>query len=539
MEGLASGFDNYEVAVKPNLVLFIILDGWGIGPDSPYNAIKLANPAAMNRLVVEYPSTELEASGKHVGLLEGLMGNSEVGHLNLGAGRVVPQDIVRISNSIQDGTFFNNKEFLDLFSFAKSHGGKVHLLGLLSEGGVHSSFDHLLALIELSVRSGCRSLFAHPFLDGRDSPPQSALPLLEKLEQALQRAGGKIATICGRYYAMDRDKRWDRLEKAYRALVLAEGEKAATASEGVERGTARGETDEFLLPTVIHNHGTPVAKIEDGDGIIFFNFRADRARQLTSALTCSDFTGFKLPRPDVRLCTMTEYDASFTVPVAFKKENLTHTLPEVWSEAGLTQFHTAETEKYAHVTYFFSGGRETPFPGEDRLLIPSPKVATYDLAPQMSAPALTEACFFRILEKRHHCIVMNFANADMVGHTGNLQAAIKAIHVVDGCVERLVNAALQNQGIVIITADHGNAEMMADPATGTPHTAHTTSRVPLILVHPGMRGWKLRGEGKLADVAPTILEIQEMTVPIEMTGESLLKKGSSFFFKNSDQASRA
>lgn len=451
------------------------------------------------------------------------MGNSEVGHLNIGAGRIVLQDIVRISQAIADGTFFNNKAILDVFSFAREHKGKVHLLGLLSTGGVHSSFDHLLALIQMAFKQKCNALYIHAFLDGRDMPPKSAIPLIDKLQEKFRETGvGEIASVSGRYYAMDRDKRWDRLEKAYRVLVLSEGNQNSSARRAVEEAYARGETDEFIQPTALTSNGKPIAKIEDGDGVIFFNFRADRARQLTASLTRSDFSEFKLPRPKISFCSLTEYDVSFETPVAFPDQVLANTISEVWSKAGLTQFHTAETEKYAHVTYFFGGGREAPFPNEDRLLVPSPKVATYDLKPEMSAFEITQACLSRIAENRYDCVVMNFANADMVGHTGNLEATIKAIQVVDECVGQIVDAVMKHQGIIAITADHGNAEIMEDSKSGQPHTAHTTSPVPFILVDSKRKGVPLRAGGILADVAPTILQVQELAIPSEMTGSSLL-----------------
>jgi 2,3-bisphosphoglycerate-independent phosphoglycerate mutase len=503
--------------------LLIVLDGWGIREEISYNAIKLAKTPNMTFFEKNFPFTTLQASGLHVGLPDGLMGNSEVGHLNIGAGRIVYQDIVRISRAIQDGSFFSNPVFKDVFDFAKKNGGKVHLLGLLSNGGVHSSFEHLEALIDLSARRGFSNLFVHAFLDGRDTPPKSALSFIEALERKMAHVGvGAIASVSGRYYAMDRDKRWERLEKAYRALVLGEGLKAPSAMEAVQQAYARGESDEFVLPTLICKGEKPLACIEDGDGVIFFNFRADRARQLTAALTRADFQGFKLPQPKIAFCSMTEYDASFSTSVAFPTENLVNTISEVWSKEGLKQFHIAETEKYAHVTYFFGGGREKPFPGEDRLLIPSPKVPTYDLKPEMSALEVTQACLERIYAKTYDCIVMNFANADMVGHTGNLDATIKAVEVVDHCVGQLVNAVLSQGGLIVITADHGNAEIKFDPATGQASTAHTTNPIPFIFVADDFRGFKLREGGILADVAPTILEAQGIAKPVEMTGKSLL-----------------
>ncbi len=508
--------------MKYRPTLLLILDGWGVREDGRSNAIQMASPQHMTQLAHAYPSTVLEASGESVGLPEGLMGNSEVGHLNIGAGRVVYQDILRITNAIKDGSFFRNKAFLDLFSFAKTHQGRVHLMGLVSEGGVHSSLDHLLALIELAARERFQSLFLHCFLDGRDTPPKSALHFVAQVEASFKTFGvGKTASVSGRYYAMDRDNRWERVEKAYRAMVLGDGRSARSPNEAIEIGYERGETDEFVLPTVLLSKEKPIARIEDGDGVIFFNFRADRARQLTRALTDPNFSGFRLPQPKIAFCSMTQYEASCQFPVAFPPEHLVNTLSEVWSQEGLHQFHAAETEKYAHVTYFFNGGREDPFKGEDRLLIPSPKVATYDLEPEMSASLLTDACLTKIAENKYDCYVVNFANPDMVGHTGNLEATVKGVQVVDACVGRLAEAILARDGLLVITADHGNAEIMYDPKTNQPHTAHTTSPVPLIFVGKGLAAMKCLPGGILADIAPTLLLTQKLRVPGEMTGKSL------------------
>lgn len=512
--------------------LLIILDGWGISPESPHNAITLAAPKFMTDAAKKFPFATLEASGESVGLPKGLMGNSEVGHLNLGAGRIVYQDIVRIGKAIQDGSFFKNEAYLDIISNVKKNNGKLHLIGLVSDGGVHSSFEHLIALIRLAKQKSVPSLYVHPFLDGRDTPPRSALKYIEMLENNLKGIG-KIATVSGRYYAMDRDKRWDRLEKAYRALVLGEGPTASSAKVAIEESYARGESDEFVLPTIIASEG----KIQDGDGVIFFNFRADRARQLTRAFTDPNFSGFKLPQPKISFCSMTRYesirrhprngDDAFNVKVAFPPQNLKNTISEVWSREGLKQFHTAETEKYAHVTYFFGGGREEPFPGEDRLLIPSQKVATYDLKPEMSAGEITKECLSRIDQNQYDCIVLNFANADMVGHTGNIPATVKAVQFLDRCIHQLVESVVGRGGLAAITADHGNAEMMFDLKTNQSHTAHTTGLVPFICIAPDLEGKKMKPTGILADVAPTLLALQNIPVPSEMTGRSLFKSGKS------------
>jgi len=509
--------------MKYRPTLLAILDGWGFRNDQTANAIALAHPTFITHLAGTYPSTHLEASGESVGLPAGLMGNSEVGHLNLGAGRIVYQDILRISKSIDDGSFFQNRALLDVFQFAASRGGKIHLMGLQSDGGVHSALKHLLGLLEMAYRQKVKRLFVHGFLDGRDSPPKSALPFIEKIEKEFRRIGtGAFGVIVGRYFAMDRDQRWERLEKAYRALVPGEGRMAASAVEALEKAYERGESDEFVEPTIVAPHGKIESQIEDGDGVIFYDFRADRARQLTCALTQDNFSGFKIRQPDIAFCGMTEYDATFHLPAAFGPEKIKNTIAEVWSKAGLRQFHVAETEKYAHVTYFFSGGREEPFPGEDRLLIPSPKVATYDQEPEMSALAITEACLERIAGGNYDCIVVNFANADMVGHTGNLEATEKAVKIVDEAVGKLADAILDRGGLMVVTADHGNAEMMSDPKSGQAHTAHTTSLVPLLMIGKGLEGRMLQEGGKLADVAPTILDVEGIPVPSEMTGKSLL-----------------
>jgi 2,3-bisphosphoglycerate-independent phosphoglycerate mutase len=507
-------------------LLLMILDGWGINPRYEHNAIAQARTPNMTRLCAEYPCTDIGASGISVGLPDGQMGNSEVGHLNIGAGRVVYQDLTRITKAISDGDFFTNPVLLECMAKTRAAGGRLHLAGLLSDGGVHSHNTHLYAILELAKREGLREVFVHCLLDGRDTPPKSGAGYLAELEAEIIRIGvGRIATVIGRYYAMDRDNRWERVEKAYAAMVCGEGRAFISASEAIEHSYLEGVTDEFVLPAVMIENGAPVGQIRDNDSLIFFNFRSDRAREITRCLALPDFTGFQRPvRPQLAsyVC-MTVYDETFGLPVAFGPDHLTNILGEVLGKAGLTQLRIAETEKYAHVTFFFNGGNETPFPGEERCLIPSPKeVATYDQKPEMSARLVTEELLRRLDEERYDVIVLNFANADMVGHTGIMEAAVKAIEVVDDCVGRLTAKVLDKGGRAIITADHGNAEVMADEEGGA-HTAHTTCRVPLILLDESRKGARLR-PGILADIAPTILELLGLPQPKEMTGKSLLVK---------------
>lgn len=505
-------------------IALVILDGWGIGPaEDPFNAIAKAGTRHIALLAELYPSTTLVCSGEAVGLPAGQMGNSEVGHLNIGAGRIVYQELTRISKDIREGGFFVNPVLVDIASRAKASGGALHLMGLLSDGGVHSHIDHLYALLELAKRQGLKRVFVHAFLDGRDVPPANALEYVAALEAKMAELGvGCIATIAGRYWAMDRDKRWERTEKAYAAMVYRDGLHAPSARAAVEAAYARGETDEFVTPTVVDGCGDGAIKADDG--VIFFNFRPDRARQLTRAFVDSRFGGFDrrygyLP---LHFATMTQYDETLDVPVAYAPQILRNTLGEVISQAGLTQLRIAETEKYAHVTYFFNGGDERPFTNEDRVLIPSPKVATYDLQPEMSAPAVTDRAVAEIRSGKYDFIVLNYANGDMVGHSGKFEAAVQAVATVDECVGRVVAAMRQRGGIVCITADHGNAECMRDE-TGEPFTAHTTNEVPFILVADAYRGRTLR-RGILADIAPTILELAGLAIPPEMTGRSLLEK---------------
>lgn len=520
---------------RPRPVALVILDGWGLAPDINGNAVRRARTPNMDRWFRSYPHTELGCSGETVGLAEGQMGNSNVGHLNLGAGRVVYQDLQRINRAIAGGEFFRNPVLLDAVRHAARPGASLHLMGLLSPGGVHSHQNHLFALLDLAARCQVTDVAVHAFLDGRDVPPQSALPYVADLGAAIDRAGvGRVATVSGRYYAMDRDRRWDRTAKAYLAMVSGEGRTARSAAEAVEQAYALGETDEFVQPTVIVTGpgDRPQALVKNGDSIIFFNFRPDRARQLTRAFISPSFDGFTRPggRLDLHFVTMTSYDATFPVPVAFPPEEVTNTLGEVVSKAGLRQLRIAETEKYAHVTYFFSGGREEPFPGEDRVLIPSPKVATYDRKPEMSAPEVAAEAVKRIRSGDYDLIVLNFANADMVGHTGDFDAAVRAVEAVDRAAGQVVGAVLEQGGVAMVLSDHGNAEQMIDLDTGQPHTAHTTSPVPFVLV--GRAGALPEADrtrpapelppGILADVAPTVLDIMGLEKPPEMTGVSLL-----------------
>ncbi|MEZ0535942.1 2,3-bisphosphoglycerate-independent phosphoglycerate mutase [Caldicellulosiruptoraceae bacterium PP1] len=505
-------------------VVLIIMDGWGYNPKKEYNAVALGNTPNLDSYQEKYPYTLIGSSGMDVGLPEGQMGNSEVGHLNLGAGRIVYQEFTRVTKSIKDGDFFEKKEFLDAIENCKKNNSSLHLMGLLSDGGVHSHNTHLYALLKLAKDKGLNDVYVHCFLDGRDVPPSSAKIYIEELELKMQEIGvGKIATVMGRYYAMDRDKRWDRVEKAYNAMVFGEGEYANSAIEAVEKSYQLGNTDEFVLPTVILNNNSPVGKVKENDSVIFFNFRPDRARQITRAFCDIDFDGFERKTGYFKLyyVCLTQYDVTIkNCYVAFKPEGLENTLGEFLSKLNLKQLRIAETEKYAHVTFFFNGGVETPNANEDRVLIPSPKVATYDMKPEMSAHEVTDALLERIESDQYDVIICNYANGDMVGHTGVLDAAIKAVEAVDECIGKVVNKVLEKSGVVIITADHGNCEQMLDYETGEPHTAHTTNKVPLHLI--GLGNVKLRDNGILADIAPTILDILNIQKPNDMKGLSLI-----------------
>ncbi|MGH9444540.1 MAG: 2,3-bisphosphoglycerate-independent phosphoglycerate mutase [Terriglobia bacterium] len=507
----------------PKPVVLLILDGWGYRRQQKGNAIALAQPSNYARLMGEYPSTLLSASGERVGLPGGLMGNSEVGHMNIGAGRVVYQDITRINASIQSGEFFKKPLLLDLMRNAEQ--SRLHLLGLLSDGGVHSHTEHLYALLRMARESGVRNVFIHAFLDGRDTPPTRGAEYLSELQKKLEEyRTGKIATVTGRYYAMDRDNRWDRIEKAYDAMVNSEGEKTADPVKAVKKFYSRDVTDEFMLPIVVTGpKRQPVAGIRAGDSVMFFNFRADRARQTTRALTQPDLSAFprrNFPEKLHYLC-MTRYDKNFTLPYLFPPQELGHILAQQMAELNLKNLRVAETEKYAHVTYFFNGGIEKAYPGEERILVPSPKVATYDLKPEMSAAGISETVVKAVGQGSFDVIIVNFANADMVGHSGKLEAAVKAVGTVDACLGEIYRAVREKGGAIIITADHGNAELMMDPVTGGPHTAHTTNPVPCILVSDEASSLRLRQGGALEDVAPTLLGIAGIPQPEDMRGHDL------------------
>jgi len=507
-------------------LILMILDGWGINPSVESNAVAQARTPNLDSLLASYPATEIQTSGMAVGLPDGQMGNSEVGHLNIGAGRIVYQDLTRITKAIQDGSFFTNPVLLECIARTKAAGGRLHLAGLLSDGGVHSHNTHLYALLDLARRQEIRDVFIHAILDGRDTPPKSGADYLAELEAEITRIGvGTVATVMGRYWAMDRDNRWERVERAYNAMVLREGVRRSSSAEAIAASYAAGATDEFVEPAVIGRDGSPLGQLRDGDGFIFFNFRSDRAREITRALALPDCPGFvrKVWPSLASYVCMTEYDATFGLPIAFGPEELKKILGDVLGRAGLRQLRIAETEKYAHVTFFFNGGVEEPFPLEERCLIPSPKeVATYDQKPEMSAWLVTDELLKRLDSDAYDVVIVNFANADMVGHTGILEAAVKAVETVDSCVGRIVAKVREKGGAVIITADHGNAEMMTDE-TGGPHTAHTSEPVHLVLVDDSRHGVKLR-PGTLADIAPTMLEILGLSQPAEMTGKSLIVK---------------
>ena len=501
--------------------MLMILDGFGINEKDEGNAVKMANIPNIKRIMKQYPNTILHTSGLDVGLPEGQMGNSEVGHTNIGAGRIVYQELTRITKSIESGDFFSIPELVSAIENCKKNHSKLHIMGLLSDGGVHSHQRHLFALLELAKRKDFEDVYVHCFLDGRDTPPASAEGYLVELENKMAEKGvGKIATIMGRFYAMDRDKRWNRIEKAYDAMVKGEGEKAISVASAIENSYQKEVFDEFVVPTVICNNDKPVAKIEENDSVIFFNFRPDRAREITRAIVDENFDGFEREYFKTYFVTFTNYDETITnVSVAFKKDEIKNTFGEIISERGLTQLRIAETEKYAHVTFFFNGGQEKQYPGEDRILIPSPKVETYDMKPEMSALEVTEKVLEASHSRKYDSIILNFANPDMVGHTGNVEAVIKALETLDGCVEKIVKAIEAEKGILLITADHGNCEQMIDYKTGEPHTAHTTNPVPLVLVG---KDAKLK-EGRLADLAPTMLDLMGIEKPEEMTGESLIE----------------
>lgn len=506
-------------------VCLLIMDGYGLRKDANGNAIKIANSGVIDGLMKEYPSTSLQASGMAVGLPEGQMGNSEVGHLNIGAGRVVYQELTRITKSIEDGDFFENEALNGAIDNAIKNNKKLHLYGLLSSGGVHSHKAHLYGLLELCKRKGIKEVYVHCFTDGRDVPPKSGVDFVEELEGKIRALGvGKIASIAGRYYAMDRDNRWDRVEKAYDSLTIGNGILETNAIEAMRNSYNQGVTDEFVLPTNIVENGKPVGLIEKGDSIIFFNFRPDRAREITRAFSQKEFEGFerKTGFLEPYYVCFTQYDASFTgIQIAFKPQSLTNTLGEFLANNGYTQLRIAETEKYAHVTFFFNGGVEKPNENELRDLIPSPKVATYDLQPEMSANLVTEKVLEEIESDKFDVIILNFANCDMVGHTGVMDAAVAAVKTVEGCMKKVVDAILAKGGTALITADHGNADVMV-AEDGSPFTAHSTNPVPFVLVSEKYKKCKLRDGGRLCDIAPTLLQVMGEEVPSEMTGESLI-----------------
>ncbi len=518
------------MAKKPYAI--IIMDGYGLAPAGPGNAIELDGSKNVKELTEKYPSATLGASGLSVGLPDGQMGNSEVGHLNMGAGRIVYQDLTRITKSIADGDFFENPALIKAMDNAKQNGKKLHLYGLLSDGGVHSHITHLYALLEMAKRRGLKDVFVHCFTDGRDVSPTSGAGFVRALQAEIDRIGcGKIASVCGRYYAMDRDNNWDRVEKAYDMLTLGEGIKCENAADALEESYKEGVTDEFVKPTKVYENGRPVGLLEKGDSVIFFNFRPDRAREITRAVSQREFvvpkgtaferkTGFL----ETTYVCFTVYDAQFTgIEIAFPEKHIKNTLGEYISSLGMKQLRIAETEKYAHVTFFFNGGVEAPNPGEVRDLIPSPKVATYDLQPEMSAYLVTDKVIEELSTGEYDVMILNFANCDMVGHTGVIPAAVKAVHVVDECVKRVTDKILEMGGAALLTADHGNADRMLGD-DGKPFTAHTTNRVPVVLVSDAMKGAKLREDGILADLAPTLLTVMGVPVPEEMTGKSLIIK---------------
>ena len=513
------------MAAKKVPTVLMVLDGWGVSTGKGRDAIAGARTPTMDRLSAIYPTTTLGAAGQDVGLPDNQIGNSEVGHLNLGAGRIVYQEFTRINKAIESGEFYENPILLEVLETVKKSSGRLHIMGLMSDGGVHSHIDQIKALAGMASENKVKSIFVHAFMDGRDTPPDSGLGYIQEMQMYLDTLiGARLATIAGRFYPMDRDNRWDRVERGYNTLVMGEGLEAGSAESAVREAYERGETDEFIQPTVIFDEGRPVGILEDGDGVVFMNFRGDRAREITHAINDQDFESFQRIKC-VALSTyacLTQYDENFTFPVVFPPQQLTGIIGEIISAKGLTQLRIAETEKYAHVTFFFNGGEEKVFPGEERCLVPSPQdVPTYDLKPQMSAEGVTQELLDHLRSGAYDFVLVNYANPDMVGHTGVYEAAVTAIEKVDECVGRIFDMVLELGGVILITADHGNAESMLDP-NGTPHTAHTTRRVPLILVGPGYTSENpILREGRLADVAPTILKIMGIEQPPEMTGEPL------------------
>ncbi|HLH60923.1 MAG TPA: 2,3-bisphosphoglycerate-independent phosphoglycerate mutase [Ktedonobacteraceae bacterium] len=520
-------------AGRPRPFVLIVMDGWGINPRKEGNAIALASTPHIDELARKWPHTSIKTSGEAVGLPEGQMGNSEVGHQNIGAGKRVLQDFTRVSESIKDGTFFQNPALLRAIEHVKKNSSRLHICGLLGNGGVHAHESHLEALLRLAHMHNIEQVYIHSFTDGRDTSPTGGMEFMRQLEARAREIGGehpaRVATVSGRYYAMDRDNRWDRTAMTYFAMTRGEGQHAGSALAAIQQSYEKGVTDEFIVPTVVMEDNLPVAVVRDGDALIHYNFRPDRARQLTKAFVLKELppqAGGKFNRgprlKDLEYVMMTEYEEGLDAGVAYRADNVDMPLARVISEHGLRQFHTAETEKYAHVTYFINGRRETPFPGEDRVLVPSPKVPTYDLQPEMSAAGVTDTAVEAIRSGVYDLVIMNYANADMVGHTGVLEAAIKAVEAVDKGVGRVVEAALAAGGGLLITADHGNAEQLIEYDTGKPFTAHTTYPVPLYLVVPQLARARLRDDGILADVAPTILQVMHIPQPKDMTGRSLI-----------------
>lgn len=504
-------------------VVLAILDGYGISKETKGNAVYSAKKPNLDRLNAAYPTTVIHASGMDVGLPDGQMGNSEVGHTNIGAGRIVYQELTRITKSISDGDFFENEALVGACKNCADKNSSLHIMGLLSDGGVHSHIEHLFAIVELAKKQGLKNVYVHCFLDGRDVSPTSGVDFAAQLENKLSEIGvGKIATLSGRYYAMDRDNRWERVTKAYDALVYGKGETADNAVDAIKASYANDVTDEFVVPTVILENGKPTATIGEGDSIVFYNFRPDRAREITRTLVDPDFDGFERKYFETYFVTMTQYDAKMpNVHVAFKPQKLVNTIGEYVSSKGLKQLRIAETEKYAHVTFFFNGGVEKVYDGEDRILVASPKVATYDMQPEMSAYEVTDKLLEALDTDKYDMVILNFANCDMVGHTGIMEAAIKAVETVDECIGKVADKVISMGGAIFITADHGNAEQMIDPADGSVFTAHTTNVVPLIAA--GIGDVKLN-EGRLADLAPTMLDVMGLDIPEEMTGKSLIVK---------------
>jgi len=516
--------------LKNRPFVLIIRDGWGYNPnpaEDKFNAPKCANTPVDDMLMAQYPNCLIHTSGEDVGLPDGTMGNSEVGHQNIGAGRIVHQESIRISKAIRDGTFFENKEFMNLMNFIKNNNGKMHVMGLCSDIGVHSLLDHLYGLLELAKRNGMSEVFIHAFTDGRDSPPNSGTGYIADIEKKAKEIGiGRIASVMGRFYAMDRDSRWQRVQKAYECMRYGRGLKAASAAEAVANSYSKEVTDEFIEPTsIVNDDNEPIGIISDGDGVVFFNFRGDRPREISRAFVEPDFKEFIRPsKPNIYFLCMTEYDATLPAPVAFPKPpKMKNILGAYWSSLGLKQFRCAETEKYAHVTFFFNDYTEKPFRGEDRQIVPSPRVRTYDLKPEMSAYEVMDVVLTRLDSNKYDVLVVNFANPDMVGHTGVLSAAIKAAEAVDECVGKVLDKVKTMGGRAIITADHGNFEKMWDTERNQPHTAHTIGDVPLIVFDDRYKNRKLRQGGRLADVGPTLLEMMQLPQPEEMTGISLLK----------------